>query len=364
MKLSEFDHLRDEKMITFKSERVDGVDVVIVSYMVASPELWEKPMAIECRGITFNAETGECISMPFHKFFNVGENKYTQPDLLQWDSMSTVMTKRDGSMITPALINGKVYLKTKKSFYSDVAQSAMRNMTEGVYCLSQEYLAEGYTPIFEYTDPQHEIVINYGTEPQFMLLAVRNNDGSYLSQEAVEFIGNKHGVPVIQTHDLTFDDIKQQIDTVKDFEGYVIRFDVGGDTVLVKQKFTDYLLKHRAKTELRERDVVSMFLDETLDDIKSTITMAGLSLDPIEKIENEVATQIGIIRDLVERFSDQAKTMADRKTVALHFKDNTLFGLIMKSYTGGEPDYKEHYKKHHLKEWSLKTIYSNFGDTE
>lgn len=361
-KLSDFDHLRDEKMIVFKNEQVDGVDLVIVSYMVASPELWEKRLAIECRGITFLVDTGECVSLPFHKFFNVGENQYTQPDNLQWDKLTTVMTKRDGSMITPALINGKVYLKTKKSFYSDVAKSAMQNMTKGVYNISKKLLSAGYTPIFEYTDPQHEIVINYGQEPQFTLLAIRCHDGYYLPQDAVTNAGYDYDIPTIETHDLSYAQIKDQIDTVKDFEGYVLRFDSYGMTTLVKQKFTDYLLKHRAKTELRERDVVEMFLDEILDDIKSTITMAGMSLEPVEQIEQSVAHHLGRIRADVDELLMNANQLVDRKSVALAYKDHPYFGLLMKAYSGGEPDYKGFYKREHLKDWSLRTIYSNFAE--
>jgi tRNA splicing ligase len=107
--ISALDHLRDNKMIAFKTESVAGKDVIIVSYMIGNKELWDDPLARECRGITFDAETGDCICTPFEKFFNVGEREETQEHVLPWNNIKHVYEKRDGSMLTPVLIDGKVF---------------------------------------------------------------------------------------------------------------------------------------------------------------------------------------------------------------------------------------------------------------
>ena len=94
--LAMLDRLRDEKMIKFKEEFVGGKSVTIVSYMVASPDLWKLPNAIEARGITYDTATGDCICAPFHKFFNVGENEHVLPGVLPFPSITSVLEKRDG----------------------------------------------------------------------------------------------------------------------------------------------------------------------------------------------------------------------------------------------------------------------------
>jgi len=49
-----------------------------------------------------------------------------------------------------------------------------------------------------------------------------------------------------------------------------------------------------------------------------------------------------------------------QKDVAIKYKDHELFGLIMTSFTGKEPDYKKFWVKTYRNSYNLATIYSNF----
>ena len=355
--LSRFDHLRSEKMIQFKEEVIGGLDVTIVSYMVASPDLWKQSLAIECRGITFNTMTGECICRPFHKFFNIGENEHTLPENIPWDTLVSLLEKRDGSMITPILINETLYWKTKKSFYSDVAVEAASNTNKFIERFSAAIIRRGYTPVFEYTSPTCEIVINYGSEPQFVLLAVRDmQTGAYMPYAEMALLAETFNVKCIKAFPLmTYSELAEQMKTIEDFEGYVLRFDGYGMTQLNKQKSDWYFRMHRVKTDLRERDVADMCIEETLDDVKSVITAAGLSLAPIEEIENRISLQISDVVVQVKLLLNAALKMDNRKDVALAYKDHPLFGLLMNAYIGKEPDYKKYWVRNFRDGYNLRT---------
>ena len=100
----------------------------IVSYIISDESTFDNGYALECRGITFNAD-GKIISRNLHKFFNVNEKPRTQVNLLDWTKVTRVAAKIDGSMICtvnhPSVL-GNFSLKSKKTFTSDVAVSAAK----------------------------------------------------------------------------------------------------------------------------------------------------------------------------------------------------------------------------------------------
>lgn len=356
MKLQDLNHLRDDKRIRFSEEAVNGETVTIVCYMVASPDLWEIPLASECRGITFNAN-GDCISRTFHKFFNVGEREDTQPHNLP--ELTEVLCKRDGSMVTPVLVGGQIAWKTKKSFCSDVAIEATKNVPTEVVELAKDILNLNMTPVFEYTSEQNRIVLDYGSEPKFVLLAIRRNEtGEYSSYDAMKYVTDGYGVEVIKKYDLTLQDCLDQTKTLENFEGWCLRDPATG--FYVKLKCEWYLRMHKARTELRERDVADMVIAETIDDIKSALSLDGFDLTPIEEIERRVSDELVSIRNGVEYALSGIEDKADFKTIAGHWNDHEYFGLIMASVRGKEPDYKKYWVQNFRDNYSLKTVYSNF----
>lgn len=258
-----------------------------------------------------------------------------------------------------------MFFKSKKSFYSDVAVAAQKNASASVRELSLFCLEKHLTPIFEYTSPDNEVVIDYGNDPKFVLLAIRDNiTGIYKSPISCELIAAKFGVPVIQNFGYkSFDELKTEMASKTDFEGYVIEFPNG---LRVKMKTDWYLRLHRCKTDLRERDVAKMFIDETLDDIKSAVTLAGLSLTPITDIENRISDEISNIIKEAKALMQFIKNEPSRKDAAMKYRNDPMFGLAMKLYDGAEPDYKKYWVKAYLSSYSLKTLYSNFksGDSE
>ena len=211
-----YDELRSNPICKFKSEIVNDKEVIIVAYMISDSNYWKLPNALETRGNTYDAITGRCICAMFPKFFNLGENLNTTIDIVK-PKYSYCTIKIDGSMVAPCLINNKVIFKTKKSFYSNVANQINNNIPDNILNLSLELLSNNLTPIFEYTSQDTKIVIDYGVIPKFTLLEIRSmSTGESVSYDKLKELGNLYNVNILDRVDKTFDEIIDDIDNLKD----------------------------------------------------------------------------------------------------------------------------------------------------
>ena len=359
--LKDLEHFRSDPRVQFKEEVVGGITVVIPHYMIADSDFWKLPLATELRGNVFLKDTGECISRGFDKFFNINENEENQEHNIDFTQPFDCLEKRDGSMITGVLINGKVYLKTKKSFYSDVAILANKLMTEDVRFLFECALEIGFSPIMEFTHPDWKIVVDYGNEATWTLLAIRNiNSGKYNTHKELVYHYNIFNVPIIKRFEYyTLYDIKNSIATMKDEEGYVIAFNDGRR---VKIKCEWYNLRHHINTDLRERDVARMCMDETFHDIKPAIIEAGHDINIALAIESRFASEISNIIEETKLLSEKFNECLDKKEIAQKYKSEKYFTLAVKYFEGRDINYIEYwYRQGYLSNYSLRTIYSEFN---
>lgn len=358
--LSYFDHFKDNTFVKFKTEVVNNQQLTIVSYMIADSDFWKLPLALETRGIVFDS-SGMCISRPLEKMFNVNEREETQLGNLDLRD-AQFFTKRDGSMITPVIVDGDIFWKSKKSFFSDVAQRAEQVVTPNVIALSRYALEAGITPIFEFTDPNHQIVINYGEEPKFVLLALRKIDsGAYVPYNICLQIAKHYGVECIDRHYGEPHTILNSLENATDLEGFVIRLTSGQ---MVKVKCPWYTINHRIMTELRERDIALAVVEETIDDLKAALVTQGKDLSPIQIIEDAVIFQLEGIMLETQQLRDKLKQFPTRKEAAISHHKHPLFSLAMDLYVGREPDYKNFWKKRHLKvDYSLRVVYNQSFDS-
>jgi RNA ligase len=166
----------------------DKGDYITVNYAVAfedtfamtGPDDIGGAIRRECRGLKFYPE-GDIAARPFHKFFNIGEREETQPHALNFGSDHKIMTKADGSMVHPILIDSDVRWCTKAGIteVSEIAERFIENNRKYRYfalaCIEREL-----TPIFEYVGPHNKVVLDY-KEENMVLLAVRHNiTGNYM----------------------------------------------------------------------------------------------------------------------------------------------------------------------------------------
>ena len=225
----------------------------------------------EARGLIFCSKTGELLSRPFHKFFNLGERE----DVMEIDLSKphVIMEKLDGSMIRPFRVGDTIRWGTKMGV-TDVAKQAEEFVAKNPQY--QEFAEAAindehrYTPIFEWCSRQQRIVIDY-PEDKLVLLAVRDNfTGKYLTRDTIKTLGYLWGIPVVNVLDVTDpvpsqEELVTMIRSMSDMEGVVVQF---ADGHMVKIKADTYVALHRAKSLLEnERDVVGLVLDEKIDDL-------------------------------------------------------------------------------------------------
>lgn len=335
----------------------------IVCYMVAGAETFtseNKDWARECRGITFYPD-GKIAARPLHKFFNIGELPETQMSQIKWDNICRVMDKRDGSMVHPVRVNGKIILKTKKSFYSDVAILATDLLHTPKFAehlaFCEECVDEGLSPIFEFTSPKARIVLGYDTD-DLKLLHIRNNvSGEYVADPYNFAFLMGYTIPCTEEYDLTTftaGSLMNSLELDQDKEGYVIMFEDGS---MMKGKTQWYLQLHRTIVFVRERDIAEMVVNETVDDYKSFLSMSGQSLDKVNGIEHRVLEEIRKIEDAVDAAFSLIKHLTDRKEAAMTVKGHPFFSAAMNKFNGKEYDVKEHFLKFILKDkFSLEQI--------
>lgn len=353
--------------VQFKKEQVGGSLFTTVNYMLADRDLFKSEYGLELRGICFD-DSGKIASRPFHKFFNLNENEETQKSIVKsklWcNDKSYAMLKIDGSMVTPVLLrDDKVVFKTKKSFYSDVAMKANACVPDNVKKLSFNLLSCGMTPIFEFTHPEHKIVINYGSEPKFTLLAIRSNySGAYVDIDLLKSVADEYNIAVAET--FRWEDVIDDSSS-EGIEGYVL---VSGiDRFKVKTKW--YLDRHHM-LDVRERDIAEMYLNEVLDDMIPEMLQAEVDMERVEEIKREILADIEDTVLTVNEISDTIFKVVgkDPKDIASWFNKNgnIYYSSAVFKLARGNFDVfnwaKEQYKKNKLKTWSLISISnSNFG---
>lgn len=344
-------HIKDEELI---NSREIGHGCFHVSYVYQDSKLFKGDNAIytrECRGITFN-KSGEIVSRPFHKFHNLNETTGYLENDLNWNEVDSIQDKRDGSMISPVLIDKKIFWKTKKSFDNQEAtlvnklyHKDTKENDFAIHCLSLDY-----TPIFEFTSPYNRIVIGY-KEPKLTLLAIRNlYTGEYLKYDLFKEVAEKFEIDIAQDYSyLTLDEIKQNVETGTGFEGYVITFKDGKK---VKVKTNYYLALHRNVTFTTERQIAEMVLDDVIDDYKAYIQ--SLETEELSKRVDEIESQV--IKELIElekTCNDIIATDKDLsvKDFSLKWKSQKMFHLLIRGFRGNDMPFKDYYKMNYLEKF-------------
>jgi|GEM_PF-2846231 len=193
------------------------------------------------RGITFDAGTGELVSLPLHKFFNLNQTEETQFHRLQ-ACRATIYEKLDGSMIHffrhPR--TGQLRAATCRSAETVQAQQALELAREQqlLWEMISETIEAGWTPIFEFVAAHNQIVVQYSSPRLVYLISRNRKTGVYRFEEKFPDKADRY--------EFVFQEILSYLDR-REFEGYVCHLDNG---LLVKAKTPWYLERHRALASL------------------------------------------------------------------------------------------------------------------
>lgn len=208
----------------------------------------------ECRGIIFDEDTWEPVSVPFFKFGNVGESYCPEID---WRT-ARVGQKVDGSLIKITNIKGNLLISTNGTILADKAP-----IVEQIGCkwksfgdlvrevlfrknIENSMFDEGFTYMFELTSPYTRVVIPY-SEINLHFLGKRNNktfQETYFTDD--EVMSKLFDIPEV----FPLKSVDECLDAARampwDEEGYVV---CDKSFNRVKVKSPAYLAVHHLKGE-------------------------------------------------------------------------------------------------------------------
>lgn len=268
----------------------------------------------ECRGLIFD-KNGSLINRRFHKFFNVNEREETRHEAIDWNQPHHILEKLDGSMVSPCLLPSGVVRWMTKMGITDTSMEA-----EIFVALNKKYqdfairaIADGITPIFEWCSNKNRIVLDF-PEDQLILTAARNNvDGYYTTYDRLCEIAERYDIPVVKAFSYDSKNILDIVRQQEDTEGVVVRFHDGH---MVKVKSDWYVRIHKIKALLgQERDVVSMILNNQLDDILPVLPKEDI--EKIEQFQIKLMKQLKIVSNNLSSFVFQYRSNFDRKSFAI-----------------------------------------------
>lgn len=294
----------------------------------------------ECRGIIFDGRTGKIIARRPHKFFNVNERNETTLDMLDFSRPHRVLTKHDGSLITPFMTSdGELRWGTKMG-ETDVAEPVVDfiNKNRNYIGLAQGLIHNRITPFFEWCSRKNRIVLDY-PEDRLVLLGAREMvTGEYINLEELRPYENA-GIEVVNYHNVKADDpgFLNWARSLDRCEGFVIRWDDGH---MVKIKTDEYTQLHKTLSYLSfEKDVLKLILDEMTDDIKPILNKdVKKQLEEYEsRVLKHMADYAHMIYRNVKEWVDEYGS--DRKEFATKFVcqfDSDLKPLFFKTFNDGK----------------------------
>jgi RNA ligase len=338
----------------------------VVCYNISNGTAFKTSHEKESRGITFDPN-GNIIARPLHKFFNLAEREEVLPQNLDFNLIMAGFNKMDGSMITSGFIDDKFFVKSKKSFKSDVAVAAEKfSYANQKYIDFTKYCSLAMlTPIFEFTSPEHRIVLRYADENMTILHIRDTINGTYLTPFEIESLSVKFDIPYnrpIFGAEMDMNSLVKSLNTVEGIEGYVIQFQ-NGEMIKIKTKW--YMDLHHVVTFKRMRDIANMVVEETIDDFIGYLSLNAPEADmsQVHQINNFINEFINEMKKEVIELSTPFMDLP-LKDAAIAMKGHKYFGFVMNHLRNQVPDYLGYYKAFYLKEhWSLDEIdLGNLGD--
>lgn len=341
-----------------------GLNTLSVAYNISDRNTFNDAFAREARGITFDKKTGNIIGRPLHKFFNLGEREENLKQNVDFNDVFAIWDKIDGTMISLHRIEGKVAVKTKKSFLSNEAKRAtqflMKPENQNILKFCNELIDE-FTPVFEFTDPENTIVISH-KKMDVVLLHVRHiKTGAYIPFDDPDLTAlvDKYQIKRLpplslknkENGELDIDAVLQDLKTVTGIEGYIMQF---SDGKMIKIKSDWYNAQHRAEAGLRERDIAKMFLDETLDDVIGSLKTDGYDVSKVEEIRTKILNTFNEMEKYVYDKANELKHL-DMKSAALIVREekNPLGGYVLNTLRGLDLRLDQYFKQNHLDSYSL-----------
>lgn len=300
----------------------------------------------ECRGMLFD-KSGKLISRAFNKFFNLNEREETMLENIDFSKPHRVMTKMDGSMIRPFLLDGKVEFGSMLGLtdWGKHAENwAKNNWTVYQYELVKEALYRNETPIFEWVSPSNRIVVQYdASEEGLYYLVSRNNlTGEYIfDQDLIDNMKSARNEGTVTSPEDFVDNVRG----LQTGEGVVVYFD---DGMLLKLKADDYVKAHRALDLTRDDwHIAELILMEEIDDL-----LPVLNQEARERVDAFETKFWELFHEKVDYLYERAYTLSEKypnridlvKNIKNEVAHNDDANLVINAIDGKDMDQRVWYK--------------------
>lgn len=209
---------------------------------------------------------GDPVSLSFKKFFNWDEAPTIDPapDSLE---NAKLMEKLDGSTLIISRYKGHTVIRTRGTVDArkqdngheiDVLREKYNKFFEFIEALDTTPVSY----IFEWLSPTNRIVLDYGEEPDMVLIGVIfHNDYTLMTQDGVSTVASQLQLrrPKLFNYN-SVEEMKQSVDALRDQEGLCVYY--GNEQQIRKVKAAQYLFLHRAKSEISSIEkVIDVYID-------------------------------------------------------------------------------------------------------
>lgn len=330
---------RDTEKFKMNVSEYKGRRVALFDYALTVPnDFADSEYTLESRGSLFEIDENDdfvsVLCLPYPKFFNLHEYDWGAsnslcdvfndrygfiPNDALVNNFETIheakpyfLEKLDGSIISFFELDGELDCKSNSSLISDYKYEALK-----IIDLDPEFreivlgqCQQGWTVMAEYTsaNPSRQIVIPY-TETKLTVTGARHKlTGEFKSHtDLIELFGEDHVVAKIDGVSLT--DYEES-----DIEGYILVVEEFGLRLKLKTEW--YIDRHRIATDMSNKQIWCIYLDEKLDDFSAFVPTPRK--DYYEFLINEFDNIVSGIKTQGREFFEKNK----------HRETKDFFGII------------------------------------
>lgn len=275
---------------------------------------WSMQMRM-ARGITFDTETGEVVSFPYEKFFNM--NEYLDGDLSNLARKMSTQSFLGSEKVDGILIqafydkhNDSIRFGTRaqldpddKGFIETAERLAKRT---GRYEDMKQHLKSGKSMVLELIDPRYRVVVGYGKKSALFLHGVRDLKTSEMMRfDHTQDLAKNLGLETPKTYAFkNFEELADfQKNTKEDLEGFVLRF---ADGAMIKAKTEAYFAKLKGLKALSYKVIADTILNgEDWNQFKYERIKSEELFDVADKYRADIMKQSDMLNRFLTSFADK-----------------------------------------------------------
>lgn len=277
---------------------------------------WSLQMRMS-RGITFDTETGDVVSFPYEKFFNM--NEYLDGNLANLAKKMSeqpflASEKVDGILIQAFYdkYSDSIRFGTRAQLDPEIDEKGFLQTAENLVKRTGRYedlkqnLKNGKSMIMELVDPKYRVVVGYGKKSAIFLHGVRDLKSSEMMDfKETQNLAKNLGLETPNTHEFkNFEELANfQKNTKEDLEGFVLRFKDGS---MIKAKTESYFAKLKGLKALSYKIIGETILNgEDWNEFKYERIKSEELFDVADKYRADIMTQSDKFNRFLTSFVDK-----------------------------------------------------------